>query len=81
LSADDYDDYHFHRDLAAAGHAEGLAHVRGKWIDMGDLEALNALAAVGTLEDLRELERALEMKAPEAMVRRAMDAIRARCAS
>jgi hypothetical protein len=48
---------------------------------MGDLEALNALAAVGTLEDLRELERALELKAPEAAVRRAMEAIRARCAS
>jgi hypothetical protein len=81
LSADDYDDYHFHRDLATAGHADSLAHVRGHWVEMGDLEALNALAAVGTLEDLRELERALELKAPEAAVRRAMEAIRARCAS
>lgn len=78
LSADRL--YEYSKDMARAGHPEHLRHVRGTWIERGDLEALKAFIAVGTHEDLEELEHALELKAPEKMIRDAMDAIRSRTA-
>jgi hypothetical protein len=71
--------YDFARDMARCGHAEHLDEVRGVWIERGDLDALAAFRAVGTLDDLDELQKAIDLKAPEQRVREVMDAITERC--
>jgi HEAT repeat protein len=67
--------------LARCGHADELPKVRGAWIRRGALAATEAFAAVGTLDDIPELESAVSQHgAPEGPVRAAIAAIRARCA-
>jgi HEAT repeat protein len=79
LDSDDF--YRYSVDLARCGHTDCLGNVRGQWIERGDLDALQAFEAVGTEEDIPEIESALEKRAPEQRIRDTVAAIRKRLAN
>ena len=70
--------YQYSFDMVRAGHHEYLDNIRGEWIERGDLEALKIFAATGNERDILELERALELNAPEQMIHETIDAIKRR---
>lgn len=75
---DESDFYYFSRDMARCGHKEYMKNVRKKWIKVGDLEALKAFDVCGTVKDIPELKRALELKAPEDLINNTIKKIKAR---
>jgi hypothetical protein len=75
----EYLSYRCSCDLARLGHADALAGVRGVWLKRGDSSGLAAFAAVGTVDDIPELESAVATGFPESAVQEAIETIRRRC--